>query len=87
MSKGWDDRRPLDVAISQNSFQKVSSLFRYNEWLPDEGYAWATPPIPDEYTWALTVRWNFQANNSSSALDNFREIAVRELLKNNVRFV
>ena len=45
------------------------------------------PPMPDEYTWALTVRWNFQANNSSSALDNFREIAVRELLKNNVRFV
>ena len=56
VSKEWDDRRPLDVANSSNSFQTVSNLFRYNKWLPYEGYAWATPPVPVIYTLALTVR-------------------------------
>lgn len=68
------------------SLPSLTSLMS-QRYLTPAWYARATPPMPDEYTWALTVRWNFQANNNSSASDNFREIAVRELLKNNVRFV
>ena len=57
VSKRCNDRGSLNVAILWNPFQTVSSLFRYNKWLPQRGCAWATPAKPVVYTWALTVRW------------------------------
>ena len=45
VSKRCNDRGSLNVAILWNPFQMISSLFPYNKWLPDEGYACATPPM------------------------------------------